>query len=393
MKKLSEWQRKLLEELVDRGLSLPPTVMVSAAERPPLSFREFVDLVNPRYRWYRHCVILAEVLQRVADGEIKRLMVFEPPRHGKSELVTRLFAAYWAYRFPHQWVGINSYGAELAYTLSRAAQEYYLRAGGAIKASASAVKHWETPEGGGMWAAGVGGPITGKGWHLGIIDDPTKNAEEARSATIRASQREWYTSTFYTREEPNIETEEPDGVEVVIQTRWHEDDLAGWLLSQEDPDEEPERWHIVSFPAIAEAKPQRFPATCTVEPDFRQPGEALCPERRPIHKLVKIAKRIGSYFWNALYQQSPQPSEGTKFKRAWFRYFAIEGDLYRLFDAGGKPLKVVKASDCRRFGTVDLAVSLKRSADYTVIAIWAVTPDSDLLLLEVIRDRLEEPDI
>lgn len=365
-----------------------------ASVQTPLSFREFVGRANPKYIWFRHCEVLADVLQKVADGTIKRLMVFMPPRHGKSEEVSRLFSAYFLYRFPNRWVGLNSYGADLAYTLSRAARENFTRAGGKVKDDAAAVKHWETEHGGGFWAAGVGGPITGKGWHLGIIDDPLKNAEEAGSATIREKQQEWYGSTFYTREEPDGEGD-PDGALIVIQTRWNSEDLSGWLLQQEqgEDDDDPERWHIVSFEAIKEAETQQFPSTCTVEPDWRQPGEALCPERRPVSKLRKIARRIGAYFFAALFQQNPQPAEGNKFKRQWFRYWRQEDDLYRLMDAAGNVVRTVRAKDCRRFGTVDLAVSLKTSADYTVIGAWAVTPDSDLILLDLLRDRMEEPDI
>jgi len=135
---------------------------------PPLTFPQFVDLVsNGKYQWYPYCVRLARVLQNVADGDLVRLMVFMPPRHGKSELVSRLFSAYYLYRHPERWVGINSYAADLAYTFSRAAKDNYLYANGSIRGDASAVKHWETGKDGGMWAAGVGGPITGKGFDLG----------------------------------------------------------------------------------------------------------------------------------------------------------------------------------------------------------------------------------
>lgn len=302
----------------------------AAAGAPKLSFVEFVTQVSPRYQWYRHCRQLAAVLQQVADGERSRVMVFMPPRHGKSELTTRLFPAYYLYRHPERWVGINSYAAELAYTFSRAARENYLRAGGPISGDAAAVKHWETGKGGGLWAAGVGGPITGKGFHLGIIDDPLKNAEEAASETVRASHQDWYNSTFYTREEPGAAI-------IVILTRWHEADLAGWLLSQEE--EEPERWHIVNFEAIKEASPPDFPPTCTLEPDPREVGEALCPERRPLEKLRSIAKRIGSYFWNALFQQRPRPQSGGMFQRAWFTIVdAVPADVVarvRYWDKAG----------------------------------------------------------
>ena len=285
----------------------------------PLTFRQFIKLVNPKYKFYAHVEKLIVVLQRVADGEISRLMVFMPPRHSKSESVSRLFTAYYLYRYPDRWVGLCSYADALASTLSRNARENYKEAGGTLSQDAGAVHHWETGKGGGFWASGVGGPATGKGFHLGVIDDPVKNDEEAQSLTIRQRNKDWYLSTFYTREEPGAAI-------VVVQTRWHEDDLSGWLLSQEGSEEdEPERWHIVSMEAIKEHKPADWPATCTIEPDERHPGEALCPERYDIVKLNRRKKRLGSYYWNSLYQQRPSPDEGGIFKRHWWRYWKPKG--------------------------------------------------------------------
>lgn len=299
----------------------------------PISFRKFTALVNPKYRFYKHCELLIAVLQRVADGEIKRLMIFTPPRHGKSETVSRLFSAYFLYRYPDYWVAVTSYSADLAHTLSRNSRENYLRAVGQVSDQASAVKQWETGAGGGLWAAGVGGQATGKGFHLGIIDDALKNAEEAASETIRARNQDWYQSTFYTREEPWSDTD-PHGAIINVQTRWHEDDLAGWLVEQErhaEDDEERERWHIVNLPAIAEEpQPDQFPASCTVESDWRQPGEALCPERRPATKLRAIAKKIGGYFFDALFQQRPTAKEGDFFKVGQFKIVdALPANLIR----------------------------------------------------------------
>lgn len=278
---------------------------------PPLTFRAFVDLVNPRYVWYKHCQVLADVLQRVADGDLRRVMVFMPPRHGKSELVSRLFSAYYLYRHPDHFVGINSYAADLAYTFSRSARDNFTRAGGVLRDDASAVKHWLTTNDGGLWAAGVGGPITGKGGHLLIIDDPLKNAEEAASETIRAKHKDWYGSTLYTRLEPS-------GSLVVVQTRWNEDDLSGYLLDNEK--EEPEYWHIVNMPAIADNDPLDFPVSCTIEPDDRIDGAALCPERFPIERLNKIRANpsVTEYFFSALFQQKPTPKSGNFFHRDWF---------------------------------------------------------------------------
>ncbi len=118
-------------------------------EEEKLSFSDFVAVANKRYKWYSHVEKLAEILERVEQGEIKRLMVFMPPRHGKSELVSRLFSAYYLYKNPEKWVGINSYAAELAYTFSRNARDNYRTIGGILKDDAAAVKQWETGQGGG----------------------------------------------------------------------------------------------------------------------------------------------------------------------------------------------------------------------------------------------------
>lgn len=286
------------------------------------------------------------MLIRVALGELKRVMIFAPPRHGKSEELSRLFSAYYLSLFPDRWVGINSYAAELAYTLSRSARANYQSNGGAVKDDAAAVKHWETTEGGGLWAAGVGGPITGKGFHLGLIDDPIKNAEEAQSETVTKTQQDWYSSTFYTREEP-------DGAIVIMMTRWNEKDLCGWLLQQEY-EEEPECWHIVSFEAIKEEDAPKIPPTCTLEPDERSVGEALCAERYPVEKLQKIEKRIGPYYWNALYRQRPAPREGGLFKLA---DLAIEVDAVPI--------------GARRIRYWDLGGSDSTKADYSVGCLMA----------------------
>ena len=155
----------------------------------PLSLVEFTKIVYPRYQWYTHSLRLANVLQRVADGELKRLMVFLPPRSGKSLLTSKIFSSYCLYRHPDKWVGISSYAAELAYTFSRSARDAYLQTGGVLRDDASAVKNWENPYGGGMWAAGVGGPITGRGFSFGLVDDALKNQEEAFSRTIREKHK------------------------------------------------------------------------------------------------------------------------------------------------------------------------------------------------------------
>src|SRR5688572_2006349 len=200
---LSTFGQKLLSRFLQDALRQP------TADRR-VSFREFVARVAPHYQWYKHCEVLGDVLQRVADGELSRVMIFMPPRHGKSELTSRLFSAYYLHCHPERWVGLCSYTGELAHGLSRNAKDYYCEAGHSLKLGARAAKGWETGAGGGMWASGVGGSITGKGWHLGIIDDPVKGALQANSPKLRNRQREWYQSSFLTREEA-VEGRTEDG--------------------------------------------------------------------------------------------------------------------------------------------------------------------------------------
>lgn len=272
------------------------------------TFRSYVSSVFPNYKWYGHDIQLADVLQRVADGEIKRLMVFEPPRHGKTELASRLFPSYYQWRHRQRSIGLTTYSDNLSFGISRKARDYYRETGRVVKEEASSPREWHTQDDGIMWAVGRGGSITGKGAHLLLIDDPIKGRKEAESDKIRRDLLDWYDSDFITRLEP-------DGAVILIQTRWHENDLAGELLAREE--DEPEHWHIVNFEAIKEKDPIEFPSTCTVEPDHRQPGEALCPERFTIERLRKMQRQAPRVF-RSLYQQRPTAAEGNLWKREWF---------------------------------------------------------------------------
>lgn len=288
------WQRRAREERARRALS-----------RRRLALVDFARKVEPKFQLYPHVEVLARQLERVVAGEIRRLMIFMPPRHGKSLLASRILPAYFLHKRPAEWVGLNSYSADLARTFSRSARENYVTAGGQVRDDAGAVTHWETREGGGMWAAGVGGPITGKGFHLGLIDDPIKNAEEANSEVMREKQRDWYQSTFSTREEPG-------GAIVLTMTRWDEGDLAGWLLEQEEGEDAiAEGWHIIHLPAIADPEAvTQWPPGCTSEADWRGAGQALCPERYPLDKLARLKRRVGAYYWYSLFQQTPRSTIG-----------------------------------------------------------------------------------
>lgn len=341
-----------------------------------LTFVDFVNRVNPRYRWSWFTLALAAVLQRVADGELTRVQIRMPPRHGKSELASRLFPAYYLYCYPERWVGMASYGANLAYPLSKAARQNFVLAGGMLDPSARAVKEWQTTAGGGLWASGVGGAMTGKGWNLGIIDDPIKDDKAAMSDLIREGQKEWYRSTFYNRQM------NPDAL-VVIQTRWHEDDLSGWLLSEEfteaeaGDEGEPEFWHIVHFPAIRQDEDDApdFPSTCTVEPDPREPGEALWPERFPLKRLRRIMKTAADW-WEPMYQQNPQAPGGSIFQEKWFG----------IVDISNIPKMI------RSVVAVDLAVSERDGSAYTVAIRVALGVNGMYYIFRPYRKRAEAPE-
>lgn len=282
-------------------------------------FRDFIREAYPGYAFHTWAERQIALLQRVADGQLNRLIVCCPPRLGKSLLVSKLFPAYWVSRYPSRFCAIASYSAELAYAHSREARHYYRAVGHALSKDSTAVGNWLTPERGGCIAAGVRGPFTGKGYALGIIDDPYKGPEDANSAGQRQKLIEWFQSVWLTRSEPGVNGN-AGAAQVVVLTRWHQDDLIGWLLEQESGDA-PQHWQVLNLPATCEPPEQQlqFPATCTLEPDWRQPGEPLCPERFPLAELEQIRIRAGSYWWNALYQQRPSPAGGLLFQRQWLR--------------------------------------------------------------------------
>jgi predicted phage terminase large subunit-like protein len=281
---------------------------------------EFTTKTSPSYEagWFSRKVA-AEIDQFLADvaaGLNPRLMIFAPPRHGKSELVSRKFPAYALGRYPDLSIIATSYGADLASRMNRDVQrtidqdsyrEIFPRTrlfGKNIKtvASGSWLRNSEIFEvvghKGGYRSAGVGQGITGMGGDIILIDDPIKDAEQANSQLYRDKVWDWYTSTLYTRCAPGA------GILIVL-TRWHEDDLAGRLLKAAENDGD--QWKVISLPAIAEE-----------DEEFRAKGEALHPERYSLDRLQKIAKAVGERVWSSLFQQHPRPKEGGLFKRRYF---------------------------------------------------------------------------
>jgi phage terminase large subunit-like protein len=213
----------------------------------------------------------------------------------------------------------------------------------------------------------VGGPITGKGAHLMIIDDPIKNAEDAMSEVMRRKQWDWWLSTARTRMEPG-------GVVIVLMTRWHDDDLGGRLMKAAKDGGDPVR--EIRLPALAGAD----------DPLGRKPGEALWPERYAAGYLENTRTALGAYWFSAMYQGTPTPDEGGVFNRQYFRYFELRGGQVILDTLTG-PVEY-PASACQKISYVDLAESTKKTADYTVLTEVWVTPGRDLLVMNVTRDRI-----
>lgn len=322
-----------------------------------------------------HLLALNDVLMRVAAGELDRVIVSMPPRHGKSELVSRFLPAWYLGRYPNRKVILCAYEATFARTWGRKArdvlEEYGPEVFGVkVSQGSSAADNWEI-EGhdGVMITAGVGGAITGKGAHLLIIDDPVKNAETAQSEVQREKAWDWWRSTARTRLQKGAAV-------ILVMTRWHEDDLAGRFL--EHAKEDGDQWTQVDFPAICE------------EPDSlgRQVGDALWPEMFDEAWMEQTRKALGTYWFSALYQQTPRPTEGMLFKSQHFRYFTETEDMYVLYE--DEATRPVAKDHCSLFSTVDIADSEKTSADYTVVSTWAVTPQKDLILIGRAREHFED---
>ena len=275
--------------------------ILAEAERrglvPPQPVRSWLETVTPRWNWsWPHLRYVQDHLDRVTTGDIKRLMLFLPPRHGKSEMTTVRYPVYRLEKNPYLRVIVGAYNQTLANKFSRKARR--LAEGRlALSDERTAVEDWETTKGGGMRAVGVGGGVTGQGGDLVIIDDPIKNREEADSEAYRERVWDWYTDDLYTRLEPGAAL-------VLIMTRWHEDDLAGRILASDDAP----NWTVVKLPAEAEED----------DPLGRKPGEALCRDRYDEAALAGI-KNILHRSYYALYQQRPQPREGAMFHREWFQ--------------------------------------------------------------------------
>jgi len=253
-----------------------------------------------RYNWIEQ--VLEHIRRAVVRGNA-RIIVNSPPRHGKSEGTSFWLPAWYLDLFPEKRVILGSYGNNFAAKWGRRVRNHFethpetLTQVGRDRSAAS---DWLTTAGGGMLSIGVGGSVTGEGGNCIIIDDPHKNWEEALSPTYRRRVQDWFNSVLYTRQEPGASI-------IIVQTRWHEADLSGYLLNEHS-----DNWEHINCPALAEGN------------DFlgREPGEVLCSERFTAEALTRIKSAMSSYMFAGLYQQRPAPLEGGFIKRDWFNRYS-----------------------------------------------------------------------
>lgn len=299
--------------------------------------------------------MLLNQLERVSRGEIDRLAVFMPPGAAKSTYASILYTPWHLAQRPNDNVIAASHTAELAEKFGRRVRnliaEHSPVLGVGLAPDSQAAGRWETDSGGEYFAAGVGGAIAGRRADLVVIDDPIRSREDADSETVRNKIWDWYKSDLYTRLKPG-------GRIVLIQTRWHEDDLAGRLLA--DMQAGGDRWEVISLPALAEAD----------DPLGRTVGQPLWPEWEDTANLERKRRAVGPRDWSALYQQRPAPEDGDYFKLEWLKPYDIAPDK----------------SLMRIYGGSDYAVTMD-GGDFTCHVVVGIDPDGRMYLLDLWRKQ------
>lgn len=323
-----------------------------ARKQAATSLAKYIDYLGLCPPPSRHHKLLIEKLEGVVCGAIPRLMVWMPPGSAKSTYASVLFPPYYMGRHPTASVLGVSNTTELAERFSRRARNIVASSRFAnifrfgCSEDTKSAGSWENERGGEFFAAGIGSAIAGRRAGLGLIDDPVKSREEADSERVREKHWDWYLNDFLTRLLPNAP-------QIIIQTRWHEDDLSGRILAREAS-----RWAVLKLPMLAGEG----------DPLGRQPGDRLWPEWFTDDQ-VQTAK-MDSRAWNALYQQDPSPEDGEYFKREWFN----EYDRH--------------PSGMHIYGASDYAVS-EGMGDYSEHGIFGLDFNGDLYLLDWWRGQVE----
>ena len=313
------------------------------------SLTEFTEYTYERYRTAQHHRIIAEQLERIERREIDRLMLLLPPRHGKTELASRRYPAWCLGRNPHRQIIAASASESFANDVGREVRniirsEEYSRIFPAVTLAedSQAAGRWHTKHGGIFYSVGVGSSILGRGADEFIIDDPFGSMADAQSELERKAVKEWYQGSVYNRLQPG-------GAIVLINHRMHEDDLSGYLLEQQQAGGD--KWEVVCLPAISDT------------------GAALWPDAYPLEALERIRANSLPRFWSSLFQQDPQPDEGTFFRREWFKTY---DDKPRV----------------NLFITCDFAVT-DAGGDWTEFAVWGVGSDSTLYAIDWWRGQTD----
>lgn len=325
-------------------------------------------LSNGSYERIQHIDYLADVIAQCAERSLF-LVITVPPQHGKSELVSHYTPVWFLKKFPWKKVGLASYemgfasewGGKAKDTITDHGDELNIQ----LTQDTKAKGRWRLRGyGGGMTVAGIGGPFTGRGFDLIVIDDPIKNDAEALSDVYRRRNWNWYRSVVRPRLQPG-------GSIIVIMTRWHEQDLAGALLGNppEDVEEllieedvEPDPWEVINLPALAEDN----------DVLGRKLGEALWPERYDETALKKLRVAAGPFWWTAQFRGKPQPEGGGIIKTAWFKSYEDEdlpnyfSRVVQIWDTAHKEkqrhdrsacLTIGQAANPRRYYLLDLYVA------------------------------------
>lgn len=321
------------------------------------------------------CAKLERFLDDVVHRRSPRLMIFMPPRVGKSQLASEFFPEWALGKYPFLDIVSASYGASLVEGFSRNIRRA-IRDDDAYKTvfpnvrlddETGAIARWtlrfeqdgRERLGGGYRCVGVGGPLTGTGADILIIDDVVKNAEEANSETIRDATWSWYSTTARTRLMPG-------GGVIIVLTRWHDDDLAGRILELMKTHDDADRFEVISYPAIAE-----------FDEPHRKAGEALHPARYDERAYAQIRASVGPVVWNALYQQNPVPDEGEYFKKDDIQYYTDLPPLASLSIYAGW----------------DLAISQRDSADPSCGAVAGFDADYNLYVIDRYYGRFGSEEI
>ncbi len=363
------------------------------AKAEDISLSQFIldawPVVVPRRPFVpgRHIDAIALHLEAITNGEITRLLVNMPPRHAKSTIISVLWPVWSWIKYPsHRWL-CASYALSLAIRdnvtcrrliLSPWFQARYGHIFTLARDQKTKIK-FENSRQGYRQAVSVGSSTTGEGGDTLLVDDPHA-IDEKESDVVRESALAWFQDTWYTRlNDPQT------SAMVVVGQRIHSKDVSGFILDGETGED----WTHLNLATEFEA---HAPCITPIWRDWRKDeGELLWPDRFNRAYLDRARRRHGSIGYAALYQQRPVPAEGGTFKQGWLRYCEDAGDHYVLEKPDGQVERVMK-SVCTKFGTGDLAISAKQTADYTVFAIWAVTRKRELLLIDVVRAHMDNPE-